>query len=116
MERLMMSMQRESQVQWTYEWPMTQKIKWHVQKLLARRKQQQLRRWLREVETLSDTKKVVYICEPESGESLSDEEEKRSVRDLINCQEARDEFQIFQEGNEMISMEDIIKYQEVSGY
>jgi hypothetical protein len=42
--------------------------KWHVQKLLARRQQQVLRRWLREVETLSDTEKVVYICEPEVGE------------------------------------------------
>jgi hypothetical protein len=44
--------------------------------LLARRKQQVLRRWLREVETLSDTEKLVCICEPEVGEYLSDEERR----------------------------------------
>jgi hypothetical protein len=64
---------------------MKKKIKWHVQTLLARRKQQHLRRWLREFETLSDTEKVVYICETKSGESLSDEEEKTSTIDIIEC-------------------------------
>jgi hypothetical protein len=34
---------------------------------LVRRKQQVVRRWLREVETLNDTEKVVYICEPKVG-------------------------------------------------
>jgi hypothetical protein len=32
-----------------------QEGKWHVQKLLARKKQQVVRRWLRHVENLSDT-------------------------------------------------------------
>jgi hypothetical protein len=37
---------------------------------LARRQQQVVRRWLRHAENLSDTKeRVVYICEPEVGES-----------------------------------------------
>jgi hypothetical protein len=56
---------------------------------------------------------VVYICEPEVGENLSDEEEVRSV-DLINCQEGRDEFSNFQVGNEMRSMEDLMNFQEGS--
>jgi hypothetical protein len=39
---------------------------------------------------LSDIEEeVVYISEPETGETLSDEEE-RSSRDLIDCQEGRD--------------------------
>jgi hypothetical protein len=50
---------------------------WHVQKLLSRRKQKLLRRWLREVEILTETEKLVLICEPKVGESLIDEEEKR---------------------------------------
>jgi hypothetical protein len=44
-----------------------------------------LRRWLREVENLSEIEeKVIHICEPEIGRSLSDEEEVRSVKGLIN--------------------------------
>jgi hypothetical protein len=82
-----------------------QKVKWHVQKLLARKKQQELKRWLRHVENLSDIEeKVIHICEPEIGRNLSDEEEVRSVKGLINCQEGRDEFSNFQVGNEMRSM------------
>jgi hypothetical protein len=49
-----------------------------------------VRRWLREVETLSDTEeKVVYIYEPEIGKNLSVKEDKRLVRDLIDFQEGR---------------------------
>jgi hypothetical protein len=62
------------------------KVKWHVQKLLARKQQQELRRWLREVENLSDIEeKVTHICEPNIGRNLSDEEEVRSVKGIINC-------------------------------
>jgi hypothetical protein len=51
---------------------------------LAKKKQQELRRCLREVENLSDTEEeVVYIYEPE---------ELISVKCLIDCQEGRDEF------------------------
>jgi hypothetical protein len=95
------------------------KIKWHVQKLLARKEQQIVRRWLREVETLSDTGKVVHICEPEVRKSLSDEgsncqggNRKRSTIDLINFQEGRDENSDFQVGNEMRSSEDLIDCRE----
>jgi hypothetical protein len=34
---------------------------------------------------------MVFICEPEVGETLSDEE-GRLVTGLINCQQGRDEF------------------------
>jgi hypothetical protein len=52
-----------------------------------------LRRWLKQVETLSDTEEeMVYICEPEVGRNLSDEgsnfqngNEERSIEDLIEC-------------------------------
>jgi hypothetical protein len=63
---------------------MKKRVKWSVHRLLARRKQHVLRRWLREVETLSGIEEMVCICKLEVGESISDEEEKRSV-DLINC-------------------------------
>jgi hypothetical protein len=43
-----------------------------------------LRRWLRHAKNLSATEEeVVYICEPEVGRNLSDEEE-RLVEDLID--------------------------------
>jgi hypothetical protein len=46
-----------------------------------------MRRWLRHAENLSDTEEeLIHICEPETGRNLSDEEEKRSDEDLINCQ------------------------------
>jgi len=38
MDRLALKMQQEAQVHWRYEWPMNKKFRWHVQKLLARRK------------------------------------------------------------------------------
>jgi hypothetical protein len=61
-----------------------------------------LRRWLREVETLSDVEEVGHICEPESGRNLSDEEEVGSTRDLIDCQASRNkilECQVGKGGN-----------------
>jgi hypothetical protein len=59
-------------------------------KVVARRKQQGLKGWLRHAENLSDIEEeMVYICEPEIGRHLSDEEEVRSVKGLINCQEGR---------------------------
>jgi hypothetical protein len=92
---------------------MKKKVKWSVKRLLARGQQQLLKRWLRYVENLSDTEEeVVYVCEPEIGRHLSDEEEVRSDKDLINCQERRDGFSYFQVGNEMRSLEDLIDCQE----
>jgi hypothetical protein len=75
METMIVKMQQESQVHWRYKWTVKRKVKWRIKNLLARRNQQILRRWLREVENLIDTEdRVVYICELEVGESLSDEE------------------------------------------
>jgi hypothetical protein len=76
--------------------------KWHVQKLLARRKQQMLRRWLRHAENLSDEGK-------RSGKGLIGFQvgnEKGSV-DLIDCQVGRGDIPNFQvgKGEEMSSIE-----------
>jgi hypothetical protein len=73
-----------------------------VQRLLARRQQQVLKRWLRHVENLSDQGK-------RSGRGLVDFQvgnEKGSV-DLINFQEGRGDIPIFQvgKGEEMSSAE-----------
>jgi hypothetical protein len=40
LDRITLKMQQEAQVHWRYEWPMKQREKWHVQKLLARRQQE----------------------------------------------------------------------------
>jgi hypothetical protein len=57
-----------------------------VQKLMSRRQQQMLKRWLRHAKNLSDTEEeVVHICEPETGKGLSDDEDMRSLGDLIDC-------------------------------
>jgi hypothetical protein len=109
MEQLTLKMQQETKVHWRYEWPLNRKVKWHVQKLLARKQQQELRKWLRHVETLSDTEEeLIHICEPQIGRHLGDEEEVRSDKDLINCQESGDGFSYCQVGNEMRSLEDLI--------
>jgi hypothetical protein len=86
------------------------KDKWLVQNLFARKKQQELKKWLRYAEILSETE-LVCICETKVGETLSYEEEG-SVPDLINCQEGRDEFSNCKVGNEMRSLENLIKCQE----
>jgi len=53
------------------------------------------------------------MCEPKTRENLSDEE-RRSRRDLVNCQEGSGELSYFQLGNEMRSV-DLIDYQEGRG-
>jgi hypothetical protein len=110
MEQLTLKMQQEVKLHWRYEWPLNKKAKCLVQNLLARKQQQELKKWLRYAESLSDTE-LVCICEPEVGETLSDEEE-RSVSDLMGCQEGRDEFWNCQVGNGMRSLEDLIDCQE----
>jgi hypothetical protein len=91
---------------------MKKKVKWPVKELLAKGQQRMLKIWLRYAESLNDTE-LVCICEPEVGETLSNEEQ-RSVSGLINCQESRDEFLNHQEGNEMRSLEDLIDCREDS--
>jgi hypothetical protein len=55
--------------------------------LISKKKKKMLRRWVRQVENLKNTKEeMVYVCEPEYGESLNDEE-GRSVGYLIDFQE-----------------------------
>jgi hypothetical protein len=81
---------------------------------LARKQQQELRKWLRYVENLSETEEeLVCICELEVGETLSDEE-GRSVTVLINCQEGRSEISSCQVGNGRRSVDDLIDCQEGS--
>jgi hypothetical protein len=62
-----------------------------------------VRRWLRYDENHNDIEEeLVFICELEVGETLSDEE-GRSVTGLINYQEGKDEFSNFEVGNDMRS-------------
>jgi hypothetical protein len=84
MENIALKMQQEAKVHWKYEWPLKKKEKFHVEKLLTEKQQHVLKRWLRHAENLSDTEEMVHICETETGKTLSDDEEKRSVKDLIN--------------------------------
>jgi hypothetical protein len=113
MERLALKMQQDAKVHWTYEWPLKRKVKWPVQKLMSRRQQQMLKRWLRHAKNLSDTEEeVVHICEPETGKSLSDNEDKRSVDDLKDCQKGNSELSDCQVGNDMRLAEDFINCQE----
>jgi hypothetical protein len=85
------------------------KVEWHVQKLIARRKKKKLKRWLRHDENLSDIEdKVIYICEPEFGKILSDDEDERLDKDLVNFHGGRSEISIFQVGNGNRSVEGLI--------
>jgi hypothetical protein len=56
-------------------------------------------------------RRMVHVCEPETGRNLSDDEEKRSLEDLVNCQEGRNESSDCQMGNEMRSLDDLIDFQ-----
>jgi hypothetical protein len=84
-------------------------------KVVVQKKKKELRKWLRHAETLSDIEEeLIHICEPETGRNLSDEEEKRSVEDLINYQGGISELSSFQVGNERRSMDVLIEFQEGS--
>jgi hypothetical protein len=91
MEKLAFKMQQDAKVHWVYEWPMKKKVKWPFKKLLARGQQKLLRMWLRYVESLRGEEEMVHICEPETGKSLSDDEQKRSEKGLRNCQVSSEE-------------------------
>ena len=112
MEQMTLKMQQEIKVHWRYKWGLNKKEKWPVQKLLAKKQQKIVRRWLRYDENFNDIEEeLVCICEPEVGETLSDEE-GRSVIGLINCQYGRAEFSNFQVGNDMRSSEDPLEHHE----
>jgi hypothetical protein len=80
---------------------------------VAKRQQRLLKRWLRHAESLrDDEEEMVQVCEPEVGRNLSDEDELRSLEDLIDCQEGRTKTSNSQVGNEMRSLRDLIDCQE----
>jgi hypothetical protein len=56
----------------------------------------------------------IWVCEPETGRNIIDEDELRSVEDLKDCQERRIEVPNCQEGNEMRSLQDLINCHEDS--
>jgi hypothetical protein len=102
-------MQQEAKVHWRYECPVNRREKWLVQKLLARKQKQELRRWLRELENLSDTKEEqIHICESEIGRHLSDEEDVRLDEDIINFNVGRNGLSSYQVGNRKILVECLI--------
>jgi hypothetical protein len=80
---------------------MKTKVKWSIQKLLAREQRRLIRGWLRHVEDLNEPEEeLIHICGPETGRNLNDEEEEeRSSRDLRNCQAGEDELSNCQVGN-----------------
>jgi hypothetical protein len=112
MEELALRVQQNAKTHWVYEWPLRRKAKWPVKKLLARRQQRLLRRWLRYVKSLRATEEMVHACEPEAGRNLSDDEEERSSRDLIDCQVGRDGLSNCQVGNRKRSSEGLVYCQE----
>jgi hypothetical protein len=90
MEELALQMQQDAKSRWVYEWPMKTKVKWPVRELLAKKTVKTVKGWLRHAESLrDDEEEMVQVCEPEAGRNLSDEDELRSLEDLIDCQEGR---------------------------
>jgi hypothetical protein len=95
----------------------TLKMKWPVREMLIIRYHKLLKEWLRYVETLKAIEEeLVQICEPEIGESLNDLESKmRSIDDLMDYQEGREEeIPVFHEGNDKRSLRDLKDCQEGS--
>jgi hypothetical protein len=60
------------------------------------------------VKSLRDEEEMVHACEPEAGRNLSDDEEERSSRDLIDCQVGRDGLSNCQVGNRKRSSEGLV--------
>jgi hypothetical protein len=114
MEELALRMHQDAKPHWVYEWPMKTKVKWPVKEFLAKRQRRLLKGWLRYVESLRDEEEMVHVCEPEAGRNLSDDEEERSLEDLVNCQVGRDELSSCQVGNRKRSNEDLVNCQEGS--
>jgi hypothetical protein len=67
---------------------------------------------LRYAENLNGIEEMVQVCEPETGDILSEENELGSAEDLKNCQEGREEIPVFQEGNELRPLRDLMDCQE----
>jgi hypothetical protein len=87
------------------------KVKWPVRELVAKRQQGLLKRWLRHAEILrDDEEEMVHVCDREARRNLSDDEGKRSLEYLNDCQVSSEEILDCQLGNEMGSL-DLIDYQ-----
>jgi len=80
-----------------YEWPMKKKVRWPIEELISR----------------SIEEGMIYFCEPEDGEILSDEE-GRSVEYLIDLLEGRKENLGFQVGKEEMRLFESLKNSERS--
>jgi hypothetical protein len=90
---------------------MKKKVKWPVKELLARGQQRLLRVWLWYVESLRGEEDMVHIYEPETGKSLSDDEERRSEKGLKKFQVSSEEISGCLDDNEMRSLEDLKDFQ-----
>ena len=64
------------------------------------------------MKSLKAIEEMVHACEPEAGRNLSDDEEERSSRGLIDCQVGRDGISNFQLGNRKRSSEGLVYCQE----
>ena len=64
------------------------------------------------MEDLKFEEELVHVCELEAGRNLSDDEEERSLEDLMNCQGGSEESSICKEGNGMGSLDDLKDCQE----
>jgi hypothetical protein len=115
MEELAMQMQQDTKSRWVYEWLLRRKVKWPVREFLTRRQWRLFKGWLRHAENLNEPEEeVVHVCEPEDGRNINDDDELRSLEDLMNYQEGRDEISNCQVGNGMRSLEGLIECQEDS--
>jgi hypothetical protein len=119
MEELKMKIRQDkkSKKRWVYKWPMRKSnVKWSVRELMVKRQQRLLRRWLRYAENLRpiEGEEMVYICEPEIGDILGEENDQRSLWDLIDCEEGSGEFPYGQmgKGTELGSSVDLKNCQE----
>jgi hypothetical protein len=107
-------MQQNAKSKWVYEWPMKTKAKWPVKELMARRQRRLLRGWLRHAENLNGIEKMVQICEPETGRSLSSEDELGSAEDLKDYKEGNPEIPNCQVGKGLRSLRDLTNCHEDS--
>jgi hypothetical protein len=66
---------------------MKKRVKWPVKELLDRGQRKMMRIWLRHTRKLSELEEeLIHISEPRTKRNISDEEENRSDKDLVNSQ------------------------------
>jgi hypothetical protein len=71
---------------------MKNKVKWPIWKLIFKKQRKIIRIWMRQVESLKNSKekwpskkKMVYICKPKEGENIDGEGDERLVEDPKDC-------------------------------